>query len=125
MSGGTTPSSKPLSPLSPLRLFATFCVLAPTVAVIAVPTYNSNTPRLGGFPFFYWYQLILVVITGVLMVAAYFAIRADERQRKAYRAGAGGVRPDAGAGTGGDAGAPGAGGAALDDPAAADEEGDA
>jgi hypothetical protein len=87
MSGGTTPS-KPLSTLSPLRLFATLCVLAPTVAVIAVPTYNSSTPKLGGFPFFYWYQLLLVVLTGVLMVAAYFAIRTDERRRKAYRAAA-------------------------------------
>lgn len=72
--------------LSPLRVFATFCVLAPTVAVIAVPTYDSATPRLGGFPFFYWYQLMWVVLTGLLMVAAYFAIRTDERRRKALRA---------------------------------------
>ena len=48
--------------LSPLRLFATFCVVAPTVAVIAVPTYDSATPKLGGFPFFYWYQLLLVPV---------------------------------------------------------------
>lgn len=81
MSGGTTPPRV----LSPLRLFATFCVLAPTVAVIAVPTYDSATPTLGGFPFFYWYQLIWVVLTGVLMVAAYFAIRTDERHRKTFR----------------------------------------
>lgn len=87
MSGGTTPS-KPLGTVTPLRLFATFCVLAPTVAVIAVPTYNSATPTVGGFPFFYWYQLIWVVLTGVLMVAAYWAIKIDERRRKAYRAAA-------------------------------------
>jgi Protein of unknown function (DUF3311) len=81
MSGGTTPPRV----LSPLRLFATFCVLAPTVAVIAVPTYDSATPKLGGFPFFYWYQLLWVVLTGILMVAAYFAIRTDERQRRPFR----------------------------------------
>lgn len=85
MSGGTTPPRV----LSPLRLFATFCVLAPTVAVIAVPTYDSATPKLGGFPFFYWYQLLWVVLTGVLMVAAYFAIRTDERQRKSFRTASG------------------------------------
>lgn len=85
MSGGTTPS-KPLSIVTPLRLFATFCVLAPTVAVIAVPTYNSATPKLGGFPFFYWYQLIWVLLTGALMVAAYWAIKIDEQRRKAQRA---------------------------------------
>jgi hypothetical protein len=119
MSGGTTPSKtlSPLSPLSPLRLFATFCVLAPTVAVIAVPTYNSSTPRIGGFPFFYWYQLILVVITGVLMVAAYFAIRADERQRKAYRAASAGGVDGTGSGNAG-VGSAGAVGPAREDPAA-------
>lgn len=81
--------------LSPLRLFATFCVLAPTVAVIAVPTYDSATPRLGGFPFFYWYQLIWVVLTGLLMVAAYFAIRTDERRRSSLRTAAAANAPAA------------------------------
>jgi hypothetical protein len=97
MSGGTTPPRM----LSPLRLFAAFCVLAPTVAVIAVPTYNSATPKLGGFPFFYWYQLLWVVITGVLMVAAYWAMKVDEQRRKAARAAAPGAAGD-GEATGGD-----------------------
>jgi hypothetical protein len=105
MSGGTTPPRV----LSPLRLFATFCVLAPTVAVIAVPTYDSATPKLGGFPFFYWYQLLWVVLTGVLMVAAYFAIRTDERHRKAFR-------------TASPAAAPGGGGAADGEPGPGDGE---
>ena len=74
--------------ITPLRLFATFCVLAPMVGVIAVPTYNSTTPRLGGFPFFYWYQLIWVLITGVLMVAAFWAIKVDGNRRKQFRDGA-------------------------------------
>ena len=88
--------------LSPLRLFATFCVLVPTVAVIAVPTYNSATPKLGGFPFFYWYQLMWVVLTGVLMVAAYWAIKVDEGRRKQARGGAAGAVPAGGpAGSGG------------------------
>ena len=116
MSGGTTPPRV----LSPLRLFATFCVLAPTVAVIAVPTYDSATPKLGGFPFFYWYQLLWVVLTGILMVAAYFAIRTDERQRKSFRTASGPVltlpapttspetAPDPGSGTHPGAGADGA-----------------
>ena len=74
--------------ITPLRLFATLCVLAPMVAVIAVPTYNSATPRLAGFPFFYWYQLIWVLITGVLMVAAFWAIKVDGNRRKQFRDGA-------------------------------------
>lgn len=91
MSGGSTPHKV----LSPLRLFATFCVLAPTVAVIAVPTYNSATPKLGGFPFYYWYQLLWVVITGVLMVAAFWAIKLDEGKRRQARASAGGAAAEA------------------------------
>jgi hypothetical protein len=85
MPGGTT---TPPGIITPLRLFATLCILAPTVAVIAVPTYNSATPKLGGFPFFYWYQLIWVVITGILMVAAYWAMKLDERRRKEFQAAA-------------------------------------
>lgn len=100
MPEGTTPPRV----LSPLRLFATFCVLAPTVAVIAVPTYDSATPTLGGFPFFYWYQLIWVVLTGVLMVAAYFAIRTDERHRKALRFASGSAPASAAASAPGGAG---------------------
>lgn len=84
MAGGTTPPGM----ITPLRLFAALCILAPTVAVIAVPTYNTATPRLGGFPFFYWYQLLLVVVTGILMVAAYWAMKVDERRRKEFRAAA-------------------------------------
>jgi peptidoglycan/LPS O-acetylase OafA/YrhL len=111
MPGGTTPPRV----LSPLRLFATICVLVPTAAVLAVPTYDSATPRLGGFPFFYWYQLMWVVLTGVLMVAAYFAIRADERRRKAFRtapAAGGPARSASGGDDGGEAGGAGDGEAA-------------
>ena len=92
MPGGTTPPKK----ITPLRLVATFCVLAPTVAVIAVPTYNSATPKFGAFPFFYWYQLILVVLTGILMVAAYWAIKIDETRRKQFRASANAATTGAG-----------------------------
>jgi hypothetical protein len=95
MAGGST---TPPGMITPLRLFATFCVLAPTVAVIAVPTYNSATPRLGGFPFFYWYQLIWVIITGVLMVAAYWAMKIDARRRRQFRTAARGARDGAGDG---------------------------
>lgn len=83
MAGG---SSTPPGTITALRLFAGFCVLAPTVAVIAVPTYNSATPKLGGFPFFYWYQLIWVVLTGILMVAAYWAMKIDGQRRKDFAA---------------------------------------
>ncbi len=51
------------------------CLLAPVVALVWVPWYNSRTPSLGGMPFFYWYQLLWVVITAVLMTAAHLLTR--------------------------------------------------
>jgi hypothetical protein len=40
-----------------------------TVAIAGalwVPIYAHSLPKLGDFPFFYWYQLILVPVTAIL-----------------------------------------------------------
>ena len=82
-----------------------------TVAVFGalwVPIYAHVEPKLGAFPFFYWYQLMWVVLTGLLMVAAYWAIKVDEGRRKRAR-GAGGAKQSGPAGLGGSASAEGAG----------------
>jgi len=44
------------------------CVLA-----LWVPFYNSAEPALAGIPFFYWYQLALVLLSAVLTAIVYFA----------------------------------------------------
>ena len=36
-----------------------------------VPLYARSTPALGSFPFFYWFQLIWVPVTGVLCWICY------------------------------------------------------
>jgi hypothetical protein len=43
------------------------------VAVLWPPFYNRDTPRLGGIPFFYWYQLLWVIIAAILTAIVYFA----------------------------------------------------
>lgn len=63
------PERRPRASL--LRLF----LLAPFVGVLWVSSYNSLTPALGGIPFFYWYQLLWVVIAAVLTAFVYFAER--------------------------------------------------
>lgn len=68
--------------LSPLRVLAAVCVIVPIVAVLWVPWFNRMTPEVLGFPFFYWYQLLWVVLTAVLMIVAYHAIRRDEAARR-------------------------------------------
>jgi protein-S-isoprenylcysteine O-methyltransferase Ste14 len=49
-----------------------------TVAVVGalwVPIYARTAPKLGAFPFFYWYQLILVPVTALLCWISYLLLR--------------------------------------------------
>jgi Protein of unknown function (DUF3311) len=41
-------------------------------AVLWPPFYNRDEPRLIGMPFFYWYQLLWVVIAALLTAIVYF-----------------------------------------------------
>ena len=42
-----------------------------------VPLYAHVQPKLGAFPFFYWYQLILVPVTGFLCWISYLLLRTE------------------------------------------------
>lgn len=77
--------------LSPRVLAAAgFLVAAPFVALLWVGTYNSASPRLWGFPFFYWYQLLWVFIAAGTTFLAYLLVTRtgkdvdvdDEREAK-------------------------------------------
>jgi hypothetical protein len=46
-------------------------LLVPFVALLWVPFYNSSEPAIFGFPFFYWYQLLWVPITSLLIFIVY------------------------------------------------------
>jgi uncharacterized RDD family membrane protein YckC len=48
-----------------------FLLLLPVLAVLWVPSYNSVEPQLAGIPFFYWYQLLWIVISAALTLLAY------------------------------------------------------
>jgi hypothetical protein len=54
-------------------------LLIPFVAVLWVPWYNSVEPQLGGFPFFYWYQLAWVLISAVLTAFVYFKTKPNNK----------------------------------------------
>jgi hypothetical protein len=53
---------------------------------LLVPIYARTGPKLGGFPFFYWYQLILVPVTAFLCWISYLLLRteraAEARERE-------------------------------------------
>jgi hypothetical protein len=43
------------------------------VAVLWPPFYNKTDPTWIGIPFFYWYQLLCVILGAVLTAIVYFA----------------------------------------------------
>jgi uncharacterized protein DUF3311 len=53
-------------------------LLVPFVALLWVPFYTRTTPKLFGFPFFYWYQFLWVPVTAVLVWIVYVVTRPPE-----------------------------------------------
>lgn len=43
------------------------------VLSLCVPYYNKAEPYLAGVPFFYWYQLAMVLVCAALTAIVYFA----------------------------------------------------
>jgi hypothetical protein len=43
------------------------------IAVLWVPLYNSAAPSWYGIPFFYWYQMLWVILGAILTAIVYFA----------------------------------------------------
>lgn len=54
---------------------AAVLVLIGVAATLWVPSYARTTPKLGSFPFFYWYQLIWVPAIAVLSWLVYLLLR--------------------------------------------------
>jgi len=46
-------------------------LLLPFIGLLWVPFYNGLTPTFLGFPFFYWYQLLWVPVTSLLLWIVY------------------------------------------------------
>jgi uncharacterized membrane protein len=61
----------------------TVVLVASLVATLWVPFYNRLTPMLGGFPFFYWYQLMWVPIVAILSAVAYLLSKVARRDSEA------------------------------------------
>ena len=58
-------------------------LLVPPVALpLWVPLYNKTDPTLWGFPFFYWFQFALIVVSAVLTSAAFALSNLAERKDK-------------------------------------------
>ncbi len=49
--------------------------------VLGIGIYNRVNPTLGGWPFFYWYQLVWIFIAAILISIVYLLERNDRRSR--------------------------------------------
>ena len=54
-------------------------LLIPIVALMAVPSYTREDPKLFGFPFFFWYQFLWVFLCSGMTWAAYKLVLAARR----------------------------------------------
>jgi len=64
----------PKRTLSPLWIL----LLLPYLGLLIVSFYNKTSPDFFGFPFFYWYQLLWVPVTSVLIYIVYRSLPDDE-----------------------------------------------
>jgi membrane protein implicated in regulation of membrane protease activity len=74
--------------VTPLRVVIALCLLAPFVAMLWVGSYAKVDPTFIGIPFFYWYQMLWVLISTALTMIAYQLWRRDQRARSAAKGGA-------------------------------------
>lgn len=68
-------------------LWATVGVLLILAAVppLLVPVYAKEDPTLWGFPFFFWFQFVLVIWAAVMTTSAYFLAKQAFRRDRAAR----------------------------------------
>ncbi|MFI0775052.1 DUF3311 domain-containing protein [Streptomyces sp. NPDC021212] len=68
--------------VTPSRVVAALCLIAPFVAMLWVGSYAKTEPTLIGIPFFYWYQMLWVPISAALTTLAYILVRREQRARR-------------------------------------------
>lgn len=48
-------------------------LIAPFIALLYPPFYNFTQPEFIGIPFFYWFQLLWIIITAIITAIVYLA----------------------------------------------------
>jgi membrane protein implicated in regulation of membrane protease activity len=68
--------------ITPARVVIALCLVIPFVALLWVSSYARVEPRFIGIPFFYWYQMLWVLISAGLTVIAYRLVRREQERRE-------------------------------------------
>jgi hypothetical protein len=71
---GNRPDVHP-SPANGSKTFWKLLLVIPYIALCFPGLYARTSPALLGFPFFYWYQFLWVVLTSVLLGIIYFQLK--------------------------------------------------
>ena len=74
--------------VTPVRVIIALCLVAPFVAMLWVGSYAKTDPAFIGIPFFYWYQMLWVLISTALTMTAYQLWQRDQRARASQKGGA-------------------------------------
>ncbi|MFD9096341.1 DUF3311 domain-containing protein [Streptomyces collinus] len=82
-----TPEVRP-PVVTPVRVIIALCLVAPFVAMLWVGSYAKTDPAFIGIPFFYWYQMLWVLISTALTVLAHRLWLRDQRGRRTQDGGA-------------------------------------
>jgi hypothetical protein len=65
---------------SSVRWTIVVVLLVPAIVLpLLVGIYDRNDPELWGFPFYYWFQFLLIPVAAVLTTCAYLLTKGDER----------------------------------------------
>jgi len=67
-------------------------LLLAAVPPLLVPVYAKETPTLWGFPFFFWFQFVLVLWAALMTSCAYFIAKEAFRRDRIARGQDGGER---------------------------------
>jgi hypothetical protein len=76
-SGGVGHDAPPTN--KALLVAAGVLLVIPVIALTWVSTYSRETPRLGGFPFFFWYQFLWVFLCAGCTYAAHRLVLAARK----------------------------------------------
>jgi hypothetical protein len=55
------------------RRWLRLLLILPFIALLVPAFYDFRSPEFIGIPFFYWYQLLWIIITAVITAVVYFA----------------------------------------------------
>jgi hypothetical protein len=75
----------PSSSSRALWILVGILLLPPIVVPLLVGLYDKDDPRLWGFPFYYWFQFLLIPCAAAFTVSAYYVAKEAVRRDRAAK----------------------------------------